>query len=187
MSMTALALQDDLFTSVAAPKPVSNRSAQRAASQLAVQYGYRLVRDGTMSAGVVCEGRPERVTFREAKDIYDFMAPVAALEPNEVLWMLPLDAQHRLCPSGFIAVSRGVLNSALLHPRETFLAAVVAHAYTIVLCHNHPSGDPTPSPEDRAVTQRMVSAGRMLDIEVMDHVIIGDGRYVSFAESGILV
>jgi DNA repair protein RadC len=185
--MTSLALQDDFFTPVAAPESVGRRSAQRAASQLAVQYGYRLVRDGTMSAGVVCEGRPERVTFREAKDIYNFMAPVAALEPNEVLWMLPLDAQHRLCPSGFIAVSRGVLNSALVHPREIFLGAIVAHAYAIVLCHNHPSGDPSPSPEDRIVTQKLVTAGRMLDIEVLDHLIIGDGRYISFAESGILV
>jgi hypothetical protein len=185
--MPTLATQPDFFSPLTSPATATSRAVHRIARQHAKQYGYRLVRDGTMSTGLVCEGRTERVTLGEAKDVYNLVAPVAALEPNEVLWMLPLDAQHRLCSSGFITVSRGVLNSALVHGREIFLAAIVAHAYAIVLCHNHPSGDPTPSREDRIVTQNMVTAGRILGIEVVDHVIIGDGRFTSFSESGILV
>jgi DNA repair protein RadC len=63
---------------------------------------------------------------------------------------------------------------------------IAANAASVILCHNHPSGDPTPSSDDRRVTTQLVAAGRLLDIPVHDHVIIGDGRYVSFAESGLL-
>jgi DNA repair protein RadC len=64
--------------------------------------------------------------------------------------------------------------------------AIVARAAAIILCHNHPSGDPTPSADDRSVTEQLVAAGRLLDIPVLDHVIIGRGRYVSFSEAGLL-
>jgi len=84
------------------------------------------------------------------------------------------------------AVTRGILTSSLVHPREVFLNAIAARAAAVVLCHNHPSGDPTPSTDDRAVTSQLVAAGRLLDIPVVDHVIIGRGRYTSFAEAGLL-
>ena len=77
---------------------------------------------------------------------------------------------HRRAPD---AVTRGILNSSLVHPREVFVHAIVARAASVILCHNHPSGDPTPSPDDRAVTEQLVAAGRLLDIPVHDHVIIG--------------
>ena len=83
-------------------------------------------------------------------------------------------------------VTRGILNSSLVHPREVFCAAIVASAAAVILCHNHPSGDPTPSADDRIVTEQMVAAGRLLDIPVHDHIIIGRGRYTSFAEAGLL-
>lgn len=73
-----------------------------------------------------------------------------------------------------------------MHPREVFCAAIVAGAAAVILSHNHPSGDPTPSADDRAVTDQLVAAGRLLDIPVHDHVILGRGRYVSFAEAGLL-
>lgn len=81
--------------------------------------------------------------------------------------------------------TRGILNSSLIHPREGFYAAIVAHATAMVLCHNHPSGDPTLSPDDRVVTEQLVGVGRLLDIPVHDHVIIGRGHYVGFAEAGL--
>ena len=95
-----------------------------------------------------------------------------------------LDSQHRL--ERDIAVTRGLLNSSLVHPREVFREAIAENAAAIILIHNHPSGDPTPSADDRVVTEQLVQAGRVLDIPVQDHIIIGRGRYLSFAEAGLL-
>jgi DNA repair protein RadC len=95
-----------------------------------------------------------------------------------------LDTQHRLVRD--ITVTRGLLNSSLVHPREVFREAIAECAAALILVHNHPSGDPTPSPDDRAVTSQLVSAGALLGIPVHDHVVIGHGRYCSFAEAGLL-
>ncbi len=95
-----------------------------------------------------------------------------------------LDAQHRL--ERDITITRGILNSSLVHPREVFREAIAERAAAIVLVHNHPSGDPSPSADVRAITAQLVAAGRLLDIPVADHLIIGRGRYLSFAESGML-
>src|SRR5918911_768911 len=73
-----------------------------------------------------------------------------------------------------------------VHPREVFREAIAERAAAIILVHNHPSGDPTPSADDRLVTEQLVAAGRLLDIPVHDHVIVGRGRFVSFAEAGLL-
>jgi DNA repair protein RadC len=83
-------------------------------------------------------------------------------------------------------VSRGTLDATLVHPREVFKAALLANAATIVLAHNHPSGNPAPSPDDMALTRRLIDAGRLLGVDVLDHIVIGDGRYVSFRERGWL-
>ena len=83
-------------------------------------------------------------------------------------------------------VSRGTLDATLVHPREVFKAALLANAAAIVLCHDHPSGEPTPSPDDLQLTRRLVEAGTLLGVDVLDHVIVGDGRYYSFKESGCL-
>ena len=84
-------------------------------------------------------------------------------------------------------VSVGTLNSSLVHPREVFKAAILANSNAIILCHNHPSGDPSPSKEDLEVTKRLVEAGNILGIEVLDHVVFGDnGKYVSFKERGMI-
>jgi DNA repair protein RadC len=94
------------------------------------------------------------------------------------------DAQHRL--ERDVLVTRGLLNASLVHPREVFREAIAERAAAVILVHNHPSGDPTPSAEDRVVTEQLVAAGRLLDIPVHDHVIVGRGRYVSFSEAGLL-
>ncbi|GJG89749.1 hypothetical protein tb265_49300 [Gemmatimonadetes bacterium T265] len=146
----------------------------------------RLVREGTFPAPA---GHPAwddaaRVPVRSPLDVFDLMRPYAAREVAETFWLLALDAQH--CAAEPIAITRGILNSSLVHPREVFRAAIIAGAAALVLVHNHPSGDPTPSPDDRTVTDQLVAAGRLLDIPVHDHVIIGGRRYASFAEAGIL-
>jgi DNA repair protein RadC len=103
--------------------------------------------------------------------------------PVEEFHVAILDAQHRL--ERDITVTRGLLNTSLVHPREIFRQAIAERAAAIILVHNHPSGDPTPSPEDEAVTDQIFLAGRLLDIPVHDHVIIGRGRYVSMMEAGL--
>ncbi|WP_243137207.1 RadC family protein [Desulfofundulus thermobenzoicus] len=83
-------------------------------------------------------------------------------------------------------ISIGTLNSSTVHPRELFKNAIKRNAAAVILIHNHPSGDPAPSSEDLAVTGRLVEAGRIIGIEVLDHLIIGDNRFVSFKAKGLL-
>jgi DNA repair protein RadC len=130
------------------------------------------------------EARPQGVPLRGPKDVAGVFAPRLQDLPVEEFHVAILDAQHRL--ERDVLITRGLLNSSLVHPREVFREAIAERAAAIILVHNHPSGDPTPSAEDRAVTETLVAAGRLLDIPVHDHVIIGRGRYASFAESGLL-
>ena len=83
-------------------------------------------------------------------------------------------------------ISFGSLNASIVHPRELFREAINCRAAAVILAHNHPSGDPTPSPEDVALTRKLVEAGSLLDIPVLDHLILGDGKFISLKEKGIL-
>lgn len=87
---------------------------------------------------------------------------------------------------GICPVSVGSLNSSIVHPRECFKDAIRRNANTIILLHNHPSGDPTPSSEDIEITRRLAEGGKILGIEVLDHIVIGDKKYVSLKEQGVL-
>lgn len=80
----------------------------------------------------------------------------------------------------------GSLNASIVHPREVFRAAIKCSSASLVCAHNHPSGDPTPSPEDISLTTRLVEAGQIVGIEVLDHLIIGDGSFVSLKERGLM-
>ncbi len=105
-------------------------------------------------------------------------------QPTEVFAILCLSTKHRVI--AFHEVSRGTLDSTLVHPREVFKAALLANAAAIVVSHNHPSGDPSPTLDDLEVTTRLVAAGEILGIGVLDHIVVGDGRYFSFKEAGRL-
>lgn len=121
------------------------------------------------------------------KDVAEIMAPFSTVEPVEVFWILLLDAQHKLIGGRPVELTRGILNASLIHPREVFRAAIVGGAAAIILCHNHPSGILTPSVEDREVTASLVAAGRLVDIPVHDHIIMGhSNNYFSFVENGLL-
>jgi DNA repair protein RadC len=130
------------------------------------------------------EARDAGAPLRSPRDVFEAFSPRLRDLPVEEFHVAVLDAQHRL--ERDITVTRGILNSSLVHPREVFREAIAERAAAIVLVHNHPSGDPTPSTDDRLVTDQLVAAGRLLDIPVHDHVIVGRGRYVSFAEAGLL-
>jgi len=134
-----------------------------------------------MMAELVDEGAP----MMTAQDVYAMYAPRIEDLTYEEFHVGILDAKHRL--DGDILVTRGILNSALVHPREVFRTVIAENACAVVLVHNHPSGDPTPSPQDVEITAQLVSAGKVLGIAVLDHVIVGRGRFTSFAEHGILI
>jgi DNA repair protein RadC len=105
-------------------------------------------------------------------------------EPAEVFAILCLTTKYRVI--AYHEVSRGTLDSTLVHPREVFKAALLANAAAIIVCHNHPSGDPTPTVDDVEVTRRLAATGQVLGIELLDHIVVGDGRYYSFKEGARL-
>lgn len=130
------------------------------------------------------ENRQEGLTVRSPHDIYRVFGPRLEDLPVEEFHVAVLDSQQRLQRD--ILVSRGTLNASLVHPREVFREAIAERAASLVLVHNHPSGDPSPSMDDRVITDQLLAAGELVGITVRDHVIVGRGRYVSFMESGLL-
>jgi len=106
------------------------------------------------------------------------------LEEQEVFYVLVLDTQNKVRLAQ--EVTRGTLNSSLVHPREVFRLAIVHGAAGIIVAHNHPSGNVTPSLDDKAVTLQLTEAGKLLDIPVYDHLIVGDTQYFSFAEAELI-
>jgi len=103
---------------------------------------------------------------------------------REEFWIAALDGKNRLI--GTHQVSVGTLNASLVHPREVLKPLILASAAACILVHAHPSGDPTPSTEDRAITARLIEVCDLLGVQILDHVIIGTGRYHSFADAGEL-
>ena len=131
--------------------------------------------------GAEAPGRRTRI--RGPADVHALCGPVMRALAHEEFHVLLLNTQHEVLRR--LAVTRGTLDSSLVHPREVFAAAVTERAAALILVHNHPSGDPAPSADDRAVTRQLTAAGEVLGIPVLDHVIIGDGRYVSLVEVGV--
>ncbi len=113
-------------------------------------------------------------------DVFERYRYLLAGSPVEEFLAVLLDVKHRVLRCERVSV--GILNGSLIHPREVFASAVAERAAAIVIVHNHPSGDPSPSREDRQVTERLRSAGRIVGIPVLDHVIIGTCSFYSFRE-----
>lgn len=130
------------------------------------------------------EALPERFRISCPRDVYERMRVPMRDLPQEEFRILMLNTQNEVLRE--LVVTRGTVDASLVHPRDVFRQALAESAASIILVHNHPSGEPTPSSEDRLVTLQLATAGRMLGIPVVDHVIIGEGRYTSFVESGIL-
>lgn len=119
--------------------------------------------------------------IRGPADVFARMGPRLRDVPQEEFHALLLNSRHRVLRE--VLVTRGTLDSSLVHPREVFRSAVAEGAAGVILVHNHPSGDPTPSTEDRAVTQQLAEAGRAIGIPVLDHIVVGRGVYVSLADA----
>src|SRR5215813_5631631 len=125
-----------------------------------------------------------RVTLAGPAEVYAAFSPLMEDLRREVFRIALLDAKNGLLRDRVI--SEGTLSASLVHPREVFKPAILESAASVILIHNHPSGDPTPSREDVRLTRQLVECARLLDLRIHDHLVIGHGRFVSLAERGVV-
>lgn len=125
----------------------------------------------------------EKTVINSPQDVFNLLSDMQFLD-REYFKAICLNTKNMVLAIDIISV--GSLNSSLVHPRELFKAAIKRSANSIIAVHCHPSGDPTPSREDTEVTKRLVDAGKLLGIEILDHVIIGSQRYISLKEQGLI-
>ncbi len=124
------------------------------------------------------------LSFQSPQSIADYFMENTRYLEKEYVYLLMFDAKHKLIKD--VRISEGTVNSSMLSPREVFVEALRYDAVYIILVHNHPSGDPTPSSQDIDITREMDRAGELIGIELSDHIILGNNCYVSLAERGIL-
>jgi len=121
---------------------------------------------------------------QKPQDIANYYIPILRNEKAEVFRTLLLNSANKIFRN--IEISRGILNASLVHPREVFKIAISESAASIILLHNHPSGNPEPSKEDIHITRQLVDSGKVIGISIYDHIIIAGNKYCSFAEMGLL-
>ena len=139
------------------------------------RYRVTLVREGS--------SRNENNIIRTPEDVVSILSAEYEDAVVETALMLALDTKNKVI--GIFTISTGSLNSSIIHPRDIFQRSVLCNAAAIILSHNHPSGDPSPSPEDVAMTRAAREAGRILDVEVLDHIVIGHNKFVSMKDKGL--
>jgi DNA repair protein RadC len=149
-------------------------AAKAAQIKAAIEFGNRL----TLFTE---EGRP---SISGPQDVSNLLMPDLRYQKKEHLKSLLLDTKNRVL--AIKTVSVGDLSSSIVHPREVYKDAVIASAASIIVAHNHPSGDPTPSAEDVAVTKRLIQSGEIMGIDLLDHIVLGDGTFVSLKERGLI-
>ena len=149
-------------------------TAKAAQLKAALELGKRAL------AGPLTKG----TKITSSRELFTHYHPALRDLRHEIFKVVLLDAKHAILRDA--TVSAGSLTLSIVHPREVFTLAVKESAAAVIFLHNHPSGDPTPSQEDRVLTARLVSAGQLLGIQVLDHLVVGDGTYVSFADQGWL-
>ncbi len=159
-------------------------------AELAAVEGVGAVRASALCAAIALGRRADHPPLALGRpvacsqDIFRHFHSRLARLPQERFYVLMLDGKGRLMRE--VRISEGTLTSSLVHPREVFRATIREAAASVILVHNHPSGDPEPSPEDVTLTERLRAAGDLLGIRVLDHVVIGLGRWTSFAERGLM-
>ena len=116
--------------------------------------------------------------------VFQYFEPILSHLKKELFLILVLNSANKLIRQ--VKISEGILNSSLVHPREVFRPAILESAASIILVHNHPSGEVSPSAEDKNITRRLVDAGKLMNIPVLDHVIIGHKQFFSFREYGLI-
>jgi DNA repair protein RadC len=124
------------------------------------------------------------IQFRTSQEVANYYMPLLAGKKREQFQVILLDRKNRVMRD--VMVSQGSLTASVVHPREVFNPAIRDSAAAVIFVHNHPSGDPQPSQEDHVLTSRLVEAGKLLGIQVLDHIIVGRNTYMSFADEGLL-
>ncbi|WP_199900138.1 RadC family protein [Caldalkalibacillus mannanilyticus] len=132
----------------------------------------------------VARKRAEVMTIRSPQEAATYLMEVIGLDQQEKFYCLYLNTKNQIIYEK--TVFMGSLNSSIVHPREVYKEALKWSAASIIVSHNHPSGDPSPSREDIEVTKRLIEAGEIIGIECLDHLIIGDGRFCSLKEQGYI-
>lgn len=130
------------------------------------------------------KARNRAATIKDAGDVYRIMKSIA-LKDREHFFALHLNAKNRVINKEVLSI--GTLTQSIVHPRETFKRAIAHNSASIILVHNHVSGDPEPSNDDKQTTQRLTKAGDLLNIPVLDHVIIAEEGYFSFRKEGLMI
>ena len=183
---SAVSLGEYLLAEFGSIKGVATASVE----QLACVKGLGEVKAGQIKAAIEFGNRLSLFT-EDAKpsiggprDVANLLMPDLRYQKKEILKSLLLDTKNRVL--AIRTVSIGDLSSSIVHPREVFKDAVIISAAALIVAHNHPSGDPTPSGEDVAVTKRLISAGEIMGIDPLDHIVIGDGVFVSLKERGLI-
>lgn len=120
--------------------------------------------------------------FRSSQDIFQHYREHLGSQKKELFYVLLLDGKNRKIKD--VRISEGSLTTSLVHPREVFNPVIRESAAAVILVHNHPSGDPTPSQEDLEITRRLREIGEVMGVRVIDHVVVGKGKYVSFVDDG---
>ena len=144
----------------------------------------RLLAGMELGRRAVARAVPPRARLASPREVAAYLLPRFSAADVEQFGVLLLDARHRVLHARIL--TRGTVDASTAHPREVFREAALAGAAGVVLFHNHPSGDPTPSAEDLALTRRLRLAGELMGIEVVDHIILGDAVYCSLREAGQL-
>lgn len=132
----------------------------------------------------IASTKPNRYKVKNPWDIYKYYMDSLRYEKQEVFKVVLLNTKNEIISD--VEISRGTLNASLVHPREVFREAIKRSTNKIILIHNHPSGCIEPSNEDKNITKRLIKCGELIGIEVIDHIIIGDGLYFSFKENMII-
>jgi DNA repair protein RadC len=148
--------------------------AKAAQIKAALEIGRKLVE----------EKRPERKHIQTSRDVFDYLHERLRNHSREVFIMLLLTVHNKLIKEQ--KLFEGTLNESLVTPREVLKEAINGKAASVIFAHNHPSGEPAPSQDDRQLTKQLVAACKAAGICVLDHVIIGDGKFFSFADEGLL-
>jgi DNA repair protein RadC len=143
----------------------------------------------TLMAAIELGGRRKKAEtndsfIRKSKDAYDFFGPMLQDKDYEEFWILMLNNNNKILRP--YRVSEGGISQTVADPKRIYKAAIENNASQLVLCHNHPSGNLQPSPADRSLTNKLIAAGKNLDIKVIDHIIVTDGGYYSFADEGLI-
>jgi len=159
--------------------------------------------------GAIADNKPRSIRFRQIKPVYEtlvvkehitsylktgtrYTSPSQLFETfhflmqetKEYFLTVHLDGKNRAVCIDIVSI--GSLNQSIVHPREVYKSALVSSAAAIICVHNHPTGDPTPSSEDIAITRRLKEAGEIIGIKILDHIIIGEDDYCSFVEKGLM-